>query len=425
MRSTSTARADRTSWQTRGRTIVLAAALTIGALPVGTAAAGGPSTLVVRPGESIQAAVDRASSGDTIKIAAGTYQEAVCVEGKGLTIVGAGPNTTLITWPEWGQGAPLPEVAPNACWEAHEATDAEGDPGTLADDVSGIFFLNPDSPVSVAKLGTRNHPASGILGWQAHGFTVKATSGIGHERYGVLASASTDITIAGNVEKGVDRGAPWFSGTAGIGIGDSDGANARVTANYVEGFNLGIFVRESRGGSIVANKVTGNCVGVLFFDDAVTEVPDNTRQVQGGDFTIKGNASIANNRYCIAGRGGEQLVSGVGMSITNADSVRVVGNLIKGNRPVVPAGAEPVNYPAGGLTLVSFAPPPGTLPPGVEGPGLVENIEVTSNRILDNQPVDIWVTRPIPNTLLQEAGPGITFRGNNCRVSDPAGICAR
>ncbi|WP_164701615.1 right-handed parallel beta-helix repeat-containing protein [Modestobacter sp. KNN46-3] len=422
--STSTTRAGRASWRTRGRTIVLAAALTVGALPVGTAAAGGPSTLVVRPGESIQAAVDRASSGDTIKIAPGTYQEAVCVEGKGLKIIGSGPNTTLITWPEWGQGAPLPDVAPNACWTASENTDAEGDPGTLADDVSGIFFLNPDSPVTVAKLGTRNHPASGIVGWQADGFTVKATSGIGHERYGVLAAASTDITIAGNVERGVDRGAPWFSGTGGISVGDSDGANARITANYVEGFNLGIFFRESRGASITANKVTGNCVGVLVFDDAVTEIPDNTRQVQGGDVTIKANASIANNRYCIAGRDGTQLVSGVGMSIANADSVRVIGNRITDNRPVVPAGQAPTNYPGGGLTLVSFAPPPGTLPPGVAGPGLVENVEVKANRILDNEPVDVWVTRAIPGTLLQEAGPGITFRGNNCRVSDPAEICA-
>ena len=179
--STSTTRARRASWRTRSRTIVLAAALTVGALPVGTAAAGGPSTLVVHPGESIQAAVDRASSGDTIKIAPGTYQEAVCVEGKGLKIIGSGPDTTLITWPEWGQGAPLPDVAPNACWTASENTDAEGDPGTLSDDVSGIFFLNPDSPVTVAKLGTRNHPASGIVGWQADGFTVKATSGTGHE----------------------------------------------------------------------------------------------------------------------------------------------------------------------------------------------------------------------------------------------------
>ena len=379
--STSTTRARRVSWRTRSRTVVLAAALTVGALPVGTAAAGGPSTLVVRPGESIQAAVDRASSGDTIKIAPGTYQEAVCVEGKGLKIIGSGPDKTLITWPEWGQGAPLPEVTPNACWTASENTDNEGDPGTLADDVSGIFFLNPDSPVTVAKLGTRNHPASGIVGWQADGFTVKATSGTGHERYGVLAAASTNITVAGNVERGIDRGAPWYSGTGGISVGDSDGANARITANHVEGYNLGIFFRESRGAKIIGNKLTGNCVGVLVFDDAVTEIPDSTRQVQGGDVTLTANASIANNRYCIAGRDGTQLVSGVGMSIANADSVRVIGNWISGNRAAVPAGQLPTNYPTGGLTLVSFAPPPGTLPDNVAGPGLVENVTVKANVI--------------------------------------------
>ncbi|GAA4732079.1 right-handed parallel beta-helix repeat-containing protein [Modestobacter marinus] len=397
----------------------------VAALPAGTAAAGGSSTITVRPGESIQAAVDRASSGDTIKIAPGTYQEAVCVVGKGLKIIGSGPNTTLITWPEWGAQAPLPEVTSNACLEAHERSDAEGNPTTLSDDVSGIFFLDPDSPVTVAKLGTRNHPASGIAAWGADGVTVTATSGIAHERYGVVAADSTNITIAGNVERGLDRGAPWYSGTGGISVGDSDGANARITANYVEGYNLGIFFRESRGAKIAGNKLTGNCVGVLVFDDAQTEVPDTTRQVQGGDVTLTANASIANNRYCIAGRDGMQRVSGVGMSITNADSVRVVGNRITDNQVTIPAGEAPINYPAGGLVLVSFAPPPGTLPPGVTGPGLVENVEVKSNKILDNDPLDVWVTRAIPGTLLQEAGPGITFRNNKCRVSDPAEICAR
>ncbi|OMQ16267.1 hypothetical protein A7K94_0203705 [Modestobacter sp. VKM Ac-2676] len=368
-------------------------------------------------------AVDRARSGDTIKIAPGTYQEAVCIEGKGLKIVGSGAGRTTISWPDWGRGVPLPEVTPNACWEASESADAEGDPTTLADDVSGLFFLDPDGPVEVKALSTVNHPASGIVAWNAHGFRVKHTSGTGHERYGVLAAASTDIRITGNVEKGIDRGAPWFAGTAGISVGDSDAANARVTGNHVEGYNLGIFIRESRGGQVTANKVTGNCVGVLLFDDAATEIPDNTRQVEGGDFRITANASIANNRYCLAGRDGSQVVSGVGMSITNADDVTVKANSIIGNRPIVPAGQATTNYPAGGLSLVSFAPPPGTLPPGVTGPGLVQDITVKANYFRDNQPTDIWVTRPIPGTLLQEAGPGIVIRHNRCTTSFPADIC--
>jgi parallel beta-helix repeat protein len=422
MRTTSTARTRR-PWGTRGRTVAVAVGLMVTAMPAGTALATGPATVDVHPGESIQAAVDNARSGDTIRIAAGNYREAVCIEGKGLNIVGAGAGKTTISWPDWGQGKPLPHVDANACWQAQEDADQEDDPSTLDDDVSGLFFLYPDSPVSVSGLSTRNHPASGIITWGADGYDVHDTSGVGHERYGVLAAASTNISIQGNAEVGVDRGAPWYSGTAGIGLGDSDAANARISGNHVEGYNLGVFVRESRGGQITDNTVTGNCVGILFFDDSATEIPDTTGHVEGGDFRISKNASIANNRYCIAGRDGSQLVSGVGMSITNADHVKVVDNVIEGNHPVIPEGAAPINYPAGGLSLVSFAPPPGTSPPGAEDPGLVEYIKVIGNQFADNQPVDIWVTRPIPGTLLLGTGPGIVFRNNSCTISDPADIC--
>jgi parallel beta-helix repeat protein len=403
----------------------VAAGLTLAALPTSAALAGGHggATLEVHPGESIQAAVDAARSGDTIKIAPGWYEEAVCVDHKGLTIEGAGAGATTISWPEWDSIADLPPAASTPCWEAQEAADAEDDPTTLADDVSGLFFLYPDSPVTVSGLTTRNHPASGIATWGADGYAVHDTAGIGHERYGVMAAASTDISITHNYEKGITRSAPVYAGTGGVGLGDSDAADADISGNYVKGYNLGIFVRESRGGQITGNLVTGNCVGVLFFDDSATEVPDTSHSVEGGDFTISGNASIANNRYCIAGRDGSQRVSGVGMSITNADHVQVVNNAIKDNHPVVPEGQDPINYPPAGLNLVSFAPPPGTSPPGAEDPGLVSYIDVIGNYFADNQPVDIWVTRPIPGTLLLEPGPGIVIRDNQCTTSDPAGLC--
>ena len=55
---------------------------------------------------------DQAESGDTIEIEAGTYEEAVCVDGKGLTIVGAGRggDGTKIVWPAWDSPSDLPEV---------------------------------------------------------------------------------------------------------------------------------------------------------------------------------------------------------------------------------------------------------------------------------------------------------------------------
>ena len=378
---------------------------------------------VVHPGESIQAAVDHARSGDTVKIEAGTYTEAVCVVHKGLKVVGAGRDRTTIAWPDWTSVGQLPNVGPAPCWTAQENADAEDDPTTLNDDVSGLFFLNPDSRVTVTGLGTRNHPANGIAVWGANGFDVHRTKGVGHERYGVLAADSTHVRITGNVERGVDRGAPRYSGTSGVSVGDSANARAYIAGNRVEGYNLGVFVRESRTGTITRNTVTGNCVGVLIFDDSATEIPDTTRHVDSGAWKVTANKSLANNRYCIAGRDESQRVSGVGMFVANADHVLVAGNTIRDNQPVIPAGGNPVTSPPGGLVLLSLASPPGTNPPGAVDPGLVEHVKVVGNTIRNNIPVDIWLTRPIPGTLVREPGPGIVFRDNNCATSDPANIC--
>ena len=73
--------------------------------------------------------------------------------------------------------------------------------------------------MTVANLSTKNHPANGIIGWGANGFSnVYGTSGEGHERYGVLAAASKNIKITGNAEKATLRAAPYLAGTAGVSL---------------------------------------------------------------------------------------------------------------------------------------------------------------------------------------------------------------
>ncbi|GAB3599333.1 hypothetical protein GCM10027586_01740 [Kineococcus gypseus] len=396
----------------------------LAAVPAGSASAAGHKTWTVAKGQSIQAAVDKASSGDTIKIAAGTFQEAVCIVGKGLTIKGAGREKTTITWPEWGEGKALPKVKATPCWEAQERADEEDDGTTLADDVSALFFYGPNSPVRVQDLGTKNHPANGIVTWGGWGVTVHNTRGVAHERYGVLAADSHHILIKDNVEVGLDRGDPWGSGTAGISVGDSDGASATITRNQVRGYNLGVFAKESRGGTIQGNTLTDGCVGVLVFDDSATEVPDTTRHVEGGDWWVVGNRATANNRYCKVGRDGTQRVSGVGIAVTNADNVYVEGNTIKNHVPKVPAGQDPINFPGGGISLIGFASPPGTNPAGAVDPGTVEDVRVWNNVLSGNKPQDVWITRAIPGSPLRAPGENIVVEDNTCTSSDPKGLCA-
>ncbi len=440
-----------TTTRPRGRAVrPLAAAgagiLLSAALPAGVASAHGSRTLFVGPGQdftTIQSAVDHADSGDTIRIAPGDYPEAVCIEGEGLTIVGSGVDVTNIVWPDWDTAADLPALTPDQsgrpCWSEQERVDGEDDPSTLADNVSGLFFLDPDSRVWVSGLTTRNHPASGIVAWGAHGFSVSGTSGHHHDRYGVIALDSTRIRITGNHEYGRDRGTETRpdSGTAGISVGDSDGAAARISGNHVEGYNLGVFLREARGGRVMGNTLSGNCIGLLLFDDVATEVPDASRDVPSGAFRIAGNYATDNDRYCLQGREGDQHVSGVGMQVVNADDVTIAGNVIADNTATLPAGVPFLTNPAGGLTLISlpaFDPQPGQS----TSAGPVERVRVEWNYFGDNValvPVggppptgsiplqmDVFVGNATIPPLL-DPGEGLEFRDNRCDAGLPVDIC--
>src|SRR4051794_12987702 len=87
-----------------GRLLVLLGAGALAAAPTPALAA----THLVHPGESIQAAVDAASPGDTIVVQPGVYREAVLNQTDNLTLRGGGPGgfTTIV---------PPHTPKPNAC----------------------------------------------------------------------------------------------------------------------------------------------------------------------------------------------------------------------------------------------------------------------------------------------------------------------
>lgn len=423
-----------------------AGALLLAGVPGVAAADGGRVLDVGRGGEfaTIQAAVDRARSGDTVRIAPGEYREAVCVAGKALTVRGAGVGATTIAWPGWDDPAELPALTPaqrrQPCWAAQQRLDGGGDDSTLADDVSGLFFLDPGGPVRVSGLTTRDHPAGGIVARGADGFLVTGTAASGHDRHGVAAHGSTGVRISGTTVTGRDRGTPSRpdTGAAGIVVAGSAAAAARVSGNAVEGLEVGVLVREARGVRVAGNTLSGNCAGLVVLDDAATGVPGGP-DVPAGDVRVTGNFVTGNDRWCPRGPAGDRSLSGVGVQVVDADAVTVAGNVVADNTAGPPPGAPSPGAPAGGLALLSRP----AAQVGQGGAGPVEDVRVEGNYFGDNVALvpagapsaagpaaargaalqmDVVVGDSSFPPLL-DPGPGLAFVGNRCDAGLPAGVC--
>ena len=330
-------------------------AVLLGVLVVGVAFAQQGSG-IVGPGESIQRAVNAAERGDTI-VVRGTHRETVVIRKDGIKLVGAG-------------GAELRSPA-----------EAGGPCGP-----SGFCLRGTNSErvedVSITNFTVRNFGAFGIVAFGARDAKFVKNRTFNNGEYGIAAFSSTGTKIISNVT-GND-------GEAGIYVGDSPRANATVAHNETYGNVLGIFIRDALGGSIIANSVHNNCVGMFFLADAPGPA---------GKFEVRGNTVRKNTRSCPAGEEGAPPLSGIGIALIGARDVQLQGNHIVGNVPSGPSGIH-----SGGVVVVRGI---GGTPP--RGNSVVGNV------ILQNRPDIFW----------DKSGSGNRFAANECKTSKPKGLCRR
>jgi hypothetical protein len=366
----------------------LAALTMLGTAPASWATKGHHGdTIWVRPGTgTITAAAATAESGDTLRLKKGVYIDAVNFGAKAISVKGAGQGRTIIKLPA---DLPPPTDPNDFC---------RGPEGAAA----GLCWQAPDGPVKASDLTTVGH-AIGILGFQVDGMRVERTTGKDHDEYGVAAFESHHITFVHNTERG-------DGGEAGIYIGDTDDAGARVAHNTSTGWAFGLFFRDSRVGTAWGNKLTRNCIGALILDTG----PNGTQTdpESGEEFTnnpagawrLVGNRVVRNTRFCPPEEGEEEgapAIGGHGIAVIGADHVLIVDNTITGNNP--PAEGESA-FPSSGVTIVNGA--------DVAGSDAPENVLVAKNRFRNDLDI-FW----------DESGSNIRFRNNRCRTSTPEGLC--
>ena len=331
---------------------------------VGAAApASAARTIVVQPGESIQAAVNRANSGDRIVIKPGHYRESVLITKSGLRIQGsgAGPNGTVVE-----PGRPDRR---NPC-----SVEAGG---------NGFCVIgSPRRTVHntrISNLLVRNFGGSGVVSFGADGFFVDNVHARNNHEYGITAFASTRVVFVRNKASG--------SEDAGIYIGDSPNARAFVAGNELHDNNLGILFRHARNAAFSFNLMRDNCTGFL----AVSAPP----RPATGQAAVTSNTVKNNNRACPAHGEAPPFQCG-GIVLIGPTDMLIGPNAVLGNR-----GPTPLS---GGIVLLNGS---------MFGAGPSTRNLIRNNTAFRNAPADI----------IDRSGGRNSFVRNTCGQSVPRRIC--
>ena len=357
---------------------LLACALGLSTLALGgTWAGAGPRTIQVGPGESIQAAIDRARPGDTVEVASGVYRENLTITTDGITLRGAGASA---------RGTVLePPASP-----AGRVFDFEGTNGLC---VTGEFTPNSDEigrpvhDVTVSGFAVRGFPRFGILVNNAVDVTVSANETSSGGSYGVFGVFVSGIRLVDNSSHDNRQG--------GFYLSDSPRADAVVTGNHayrnrtVEGF--GLFLRDAANGVVRDNRFDDNCVGLAVVGTR------GSRSTTG--WVVRGNTVRDNTGACPPSDDVSAPLSGIGIALIGVGHVQVGENTVSGNRPT---GETPV---AGGIALVSARL--------FGGPDPTE-VTIRANHLDGNAPADL---------VYDGSGTDNGFVANLCASSLPGGLC--
>ena len=336
-------------------------------------------TVHVKAGECIQHAIDSATPGSRIFVAAGTYAEQLTISKDGIELIGQNavivPPATAITNTCSGLTGPGSQTGICVTGSKINLADFKTEHrkvlsvGNPVKDVSvSGFQVKGFSGINIATLGARN----------AKVFGNTLTDG---KSYGALTLGSIHTIITDNV---VSSTTPTF-----IGICMDNFAEAFVWKNHISQQYIGLCV-QTPGASIQYNEVTECCFGAFV------------------DPGIKG-AKLRHNHFGPAPKTGCEAVA-AGVFLDGSSDTEITDNLIDGQKNGGKAAGviildEPCNEPPDQISLSCI----------VLGHAAVSSDNTVIRNTFRNNDLDIFV-----NTT----GTGNIIQCNECATSVPTNLCA-
>lgn len=259
-----------------------------GALTGSVGGSGSGTVHEVRDGESIQAAVAKAASGDVIKVFPGTYHETVYIDKDDIVLSG---------------------VIVDDAWPVMEGEKKLND-----------AVLYSGNSITVENLQIQHYKGNAIMGQAGNNFLIRNNNIVDTGVYGIFPEFGTNGLITHNVLSGIED--------AAIYVGMCD--NIHVAHNEVFNNVAGIEIENSRHSIVENNYAHDNTGGILVF--ITPGLPIKTTY----DTIVRNNFIVNNNtpNFGIPGSTVAGIPAGTGILNMAGDQTTIEGNIITGNQVI-------------------------------------------------------------------------------------------
>lgn len=264
---------------------------------------GGSDPLTVRPGQSIQAAVDAAQPGDTVTVMPGDYIE---THGGSAAVWIKKPLKLIARSTEDEKVRILP--APGQRNGILAAPERSGDP-----DIDGV---------EIKGFTIEGFPNNGI--WLRHvvNFVIEENVSINNLENGIWPTLSANGLVKKNVAYGSLDSSLWVEASV----------NVRVIENDLHHSPTGLEITVSKDVTAERNKVHHNTVGIGLYHPTAAGLPPLEPPSDNGFWRIIDNHVYDNNEPNRAPGGAvAELPSGGGILLLGVDNVHIERNRIENN----------------------------------------------------------------------------------------------
>ena len=261
---------------------------------------------------TIQAAVDAAGNGDRIEIAAGTYREQVTVDGKNITLQGAGSGQTIIE-------------APDAASLVSNASDSNASRPTKY----AVVTVKGDADVTIAGVTVDGRDQASIPNPPTN-YDFMAIYVLNSDAHidGVVAKGADEL--AGDDVSGNQRNHAILVTSHDVGHGGTGAHTVEIENSTVSGFQkTGIFVN---GSTLTANIHDNTIVGTHTANTAQNGIQVGSLFGAVGDGDFSGtHATIDHNTITDIGNSGPAgSASGIIVFSGDASAVSITNNTLTG-----------------------------------------------------------------------------------------------